>query len=80
MSITEEVNELRKEIIDIKKRYKVFLDILNGLMKMVDYTNQEMLRTKNMENTAKKEEEKSKGKELRDYNAELIKVCENLEK
>ena len=80
MSINEEVNELRKEIIDLKKNYKVFLDIVNGLMKMVDYNNQELLRVDNMENTAEKEKKKRKVRELKDYNDELIKVYENLEK
>lgn len=80
MSINEKVNELRKEIIDIKRKYKVFLDIVNSLMKMVDYNNQELLRINNMENTAEKEEKKRKVRELKDYNNELIKVCENLEK
>ena len=80
LSINEKVNELRKEIIDIKRKYKVFLDIVNSLMKMVDYNNQELLRINNMENTAEKEEKKRKVRELKDYNNELIKVCENLEK
>lgn len=80
MSMNEEVNELRKEIINIKKNYKVFLDIVNGIMKMVDYNNQELLRINNIENTSEKEKEKRRVRELRDYNDELIKVCENLEK
>ena len=80
LSINEKVNELRKEIIDIKRKYKVFLDIVNSLMKMVDYNNQELLRINNMDNTAEKEEKKRKVRELKDYNNELIKVCENLEK
>ena len=79
MSMNEEVNELRKEIINIKKNYKVFLDIVNGIMKMVDYNNQELLRINSIENTSVKEEEKRKVRELRDYNDELIKVCEKLE-
>ena len=74
LSIYEEVHELRKEIIEMKKMQNVFLDILDGLMKMVDYNNQGLLRVINKENAS---EESERG-ELKEYNAELIKVYEQL--
>ena len=74
LSINEEVDELRKEIIKMKKMQKNFLDILDGLMKMVDYNNQALIRVIDKENAS---EDGERG-ELREYNTELIKVFENL--
>ena len=74
LSINEEVDELRKEIIKMKKMQKNFLDILDGLMKMVDYNNQALIRVIDKENAS---EDGERG-ELREYNIELIKVFEQL--
>jgi len=74
LSIYEEVHELRKEIIEIKKMQNNFLDILDGIMKMVDYNNQAFIRVIDKENAS---EDGERG-ELREYNKELIKVFENL--
>ena len=74
LSIYEEVDELRKEIIKMKKMQKNFLDILDGLMKMVDYNNQASIRVIDKENAS----EDGERVELREYNIELIKVFENL--
>ena len=74
LSINEEVDELRKEIIKMKKMQNNFLDILDGLMKMVDYNNQALIRVIDKENAS---EDGERG-ELREYNTELIKVFENL--
>ena len=74
LSINEEVHELRKEIIELKKMQNNFLDIIDGIMKMVDYTNQELLRVIN-KNDASEDKER---RELREYNIELIKVYEHL--
>ncbi len=74
LSIYEEVHKLRKEIIELKRMQNNFLDILDGIMKMVDYTNQELLRVFNEENVSEGREKR----ELREYNKELIKVYEHL--
>ena len=74
LSIYEEVHELRKEIIEMKKMQNNFLDILDGLMKMVDYNNQELLRGNNIENESEEKERRGLG----EYNTELIKVYEHL--
>ena len=74
LSIYEEVNELRKEIIEMKKMQNNFLDILDGLMKMVEFNNQELLRVIYKVNTS----EESERREISEYNTELIKVYEQL--
>ncbi len=74
LSIYEEVHELRKEFIEMKKMQNHFLDILDSLMKMVDYNNQELIGVRNKEDASQNKERRT----LAEYNAELVKVFEHL--
>jgi len=75
--IQKELDKIRETISEIKKENKYLLDILDSLMKMIDYNNQEILRFKKTEND-KVGGEKANGRKLREYNIELIRVCEQL--
>ena len=50
LSIYEEVHELRKELIEIRKMQNTYQEIFDALMKMIDYTNQKLLINSNQEN------------------------------
>ena len=58
----------------MKRMQNNFLDILDGLMKMVEFTNQELLRVIYKVNTSEDEERRA----IIEYNTELIKVYEHL--
>ena len=77
MFIQKELDKIRETIGELKTDNKYFLNILDSLMKMIDYNNQEILRLKKTEND-KVGGEKANGRKLREYNIELIRVCEQL--
>ena len=80
MSIYGELTQLREDVIELKKKHKYCVKILKGLMKMIDYTNQEVLKIVHVVESSNNTDESREKQELRVYNTELINVIENIEK
>ena len=76
LSIYEEVHELRKELIEIRKMQNTYQEIFDALMKMIDYTNQKLLINSNQEN----ENEERVETNQEEYNKELTHVFDLLRK